>query len=419
MAMFSLPGFPKKLFHRQRYLDKIRGFYHAADLIKVVTGVRRCGKSSLLRTIAEELRETGIPEENLLFLDLESPENRRIATADALEARIAAFPPAPGLKYLFVDEIQNIPSFESVLNAFRSTGEWSVFATGSNAYLLSGELMTRLTGRYIEFELFPLGFEEYEAMKAFYGMPVSPNSSAELDAYILEGGFPRALFLERPADKLAYARSVIAEIFEKDIRRRIKIRTPALFATVRDYLLNNFGACTSLNRLRESLRRHGESISKATLHRYLQTLLDAKILCECPRFDVKSRRALAGERKYYLSDLSFYFSQNTDTRVNYGPVLENIVYLHARALGCAVSVGRVGPLECDFILRTPDNSWAYVQVAYTIALSRETEDREFRPLEAIRDNYPKYVMTTDTLLQRRNGIRHVNLADFLLKGLPF
>lgn len=408
-----------KLFHRQRYLEKIRGFYHAADLIKVITGVRRCGKSSLLRTIAEELRDTGTPEANILFLDLESPENRNIATADALEARIAAFPRAPGLKYLFVDEIQNVSGFESVLNAFRSTGEWSVFATGSNAYLLSGELMTRLTGRYIEFELFPLGFEEYEAMKAFYGIPRAPDSNAELNAYILEGGFPRALFLPRPADKLAYARSVVGEIFEKDIRRRVKIRTPALFATVRDYLINNFGACTSLNHLRESLRHHGEPIAKPTLQRYLQTLLDAKILCECPRFDVKSRRALSGGRKYYLSDLSFYFSQNTDTRINYGPVLENIVYLHARALGCSVSVGRVGPLECDFILRTPDNSWAYVQVAYTIALSRETEDREFRPLESIRDNYPKYVMTTDTLLQRRNGIKHVNIADFLLKGLPF
>ncbi len=408
-----------KLFHRQRYLEKIRGFYHAADLVKVITGVRRCGKSSLLRTIAEELRDTGIPETNILFLDLESPENRRIATADALEARIAAFPPAPGLKYLFVDEIQNVSGFESVLNAFRSTGDWSIFATGSNAYLLSGELMTRLTGRYIEFELFPLGFEEYEAMKSFYGLPRAPDPNAELNAYILEGGFPRALFLPRPADKLAYTRSVIAEIFEKDIRRRVKIRTPGLFATVRDYLINNFGACTSLNRLRESLRHHGEPIAKPTLQRYLQTLLDAKILCECPRFDVKSRRSLAGGRKYYLSDLSFYFSQNTDTRINYGPVLENIVYLHARALGCSVSVGRVGPLECDFILRTPDNSWAYVQVAYTIALSRETEDREFRPLESIRDNYPKYVMTTDTLLQRRNGIKHVNLADFLLKGLSF
>ena len=148
-------------------------------------------------------------------------------------------------------------------------------------------------------------------------------------------------------------------------------------------------------------------------------LLDAKILYECNRFDLKSKKALSGEKKYYLADLSFYFALNTDNRINYGPTLENMVYIYARVHDYAVSVGRIGKLECDFILRGANNMYSYVQVAYTIALNKDTEDREYRPLEQIRDNYPKFVVTTDYLLQKRNGINHINLIDFMKKGTMF
>ena len=141
--------------------------------------------------------------------------------------------------------------------------------------------------------------------------------------------------------------------------------------------------------------------------------MDAKILYECDRFDMKSKKSLCGEKKYYLSDLGFYFADNTDNRVNYGPTLENILYVYARSRDCAVSVGRIGKLECDFIIRNSNMNYSYVQVAYTIALSRETEDREYRPLEMIKDNYPKYILTTDYLLQKRNGIIHENIIDFI------
>ncbi len=407
------------LYPRENYLKKIRGFYHEEDIIKVITGVRRCGKSSLMVTIADEIMQSGVPKENVIYIDLDSRPNKGITTADQLESLILKKGTAPGRKYLFVDEIQNVTDFEKVINGFRTEGDWSIFVTGSNSYLLSGELVTKLTGRYIEFEIFPLSFEEYEGMKRFYGKEINRNPMLELNAYITEGGFPRALFFDTPADKRRYVSGVIDEIFEKDIRKRVKIRTRETFETVMRFVINNFGATTSLRNIVDELGRAGSAVTLHTVSKYVKALVDAKILYECPRFDLKSKKSLNGEKKYYLSDLGFFFTQNTDNRINYGPVLENIVFVYARSHDYSVSVGRIGKLECDFILRDTNLSYSYVQVAYTIASSRETEDREYRSLENIKDNYPKYVMTTDWLLQNRNGIENVNLIEFISAGKRF
>jgi len=407
------------LYPRENYLKKIRGFYHEEDIIKVITGVRRCGKSSLMVTIADEIMQSGVPKENVIYIDLDSRPNKGITTADQLESLILKKGTAPGRKYLFVDEIQNVTDFEKVINGFRTEGDWSIFVTGSNSYLLSGELVTKLTGRYIEFEIFPLSFEEYEGMKRFYGKEINRNPMLELNAYITEGGFPRALFFDTPADKRRYVSGVIDEIFEKDIRKRVKIRTRETFETVMRFVINNFGATTSLRNIVDELGRSGSAVTLHTVSKYVKALVDAKILYECPRFDLKSKKSLNGEKKYYLSDLGFFFTQNTDNRINYGPVLENIVFVYARSHDYSVSVGRIGKLECDFILRDTNLSYSYVQVAYTIASSRETEDREYRSLENIKDNYPKYVMTTDWLLQNRNGIENVNLIEFISAGKRF
>ena len=408
-----------QLYKRENYLKKIRGFYDADDIIKVITGVRRCGKSSLMEMIATEIAEKGVPEENIIYIDLDKRGYKHIKTSDALEQCIDERGTAVGLKYLFVDEIQNVAGFEEVLNGYRTEGDWSIFITGSNSYLLSGELVTKLTGRYLEFEMFPLSFGEYEGMKAYLGKTIDPNTQAELTNYILDSGFPRALFLDDPADKRRYVQGVIEEIFDKDIRKRVKIRKKDTFEIVRRYIINNFGATTSLNNICDELNKSGLGIGKATVSRYIKALVDAKILYECDRFDMKSKRALSGEKKYYLADLGFYYAENTDNRVNYGSTLENMVYIYACSQDCAVSVGRVGKLECDFIIRNREMNYSYVQVAYTIALSKDTEDREYRPLESIKDNFPKYVMTTDYLLQKRNGIHHVNVIDFMKEGKGF
>lgn len=408
-----------KLYKRENYLKKIRGFYDTDDIIKAIIGIRRCGKSSLMQTIADEIKERGVPETNIIYLDLDKRGYKNIKTAAALEKLIEQYEVVKGLKYLFIDEIQNVAGFEEVINGFRTDGEWSIFITGSNSYLLSGELVTKLTGRYLEFEMFPLDFKEYEDMKRFYGKNIDQNPAIELNNYILEGGFPRAVIIDNLDDKRRYVQGVVGEIFEKDIRKRLKIKNKESFETVRRYIINNFGATTNINNIRDELNKSGTPISAATVSKYIKALVDAKIIYECPRFDMKSKKSLHSEKKYYLADLGFFFSENTDNRINYGPVLENIVYVYARARDYSISVGRIGKLECDFILRGSDMNYSYVQVAYTIADSKETEDREYRALEAIKDNYLKYVMTTDYLLQRRNGIIHVNVFDFMNHGERF
>ena len=407
------------LFKREKYLKKIRPFYHVDDIIKVITGVRRCGKSSLMEMIADELKQNGVSEDNIIYLDLDKRENRKIKTPDQLEALIESKIRNQGLNYLFIDEVQNVIGFEEVINGFRSDGGFSIFITGSNSYLLSGELVTKLTGRYLEFELFTLSFEEYEQIKQFYGKPIDPNLNVELNHYILEGGFPRTVQIDDLAAKRTYVTGVINEIFDKDIKCRVKIKDKAAFEVVRNFIINNFGATTSIKNLTESLEKSGVCITRATVTKYITALVEAKILYECNRFDMKSKKALAGEKKYYLADLSFYFAQNTDNRINFGPVLENIVYIYSRSLDYSVSVGRIGKLECDFILRDTENDYSYVQVAYTIMQSEETENREYRPLESVNDNYAKYVATTDYTLQKRNGIKHINLMEFMTSESKF
>ncbi|MBF1019490.1 MAG: ATP-binding protein, partial [Lachnospiraceae bacterium] len=354
-----------KLYRRENYLKKIRGFYHDTGIIKVITGVRRCGKSCLMETAADEIRESGVLKENIIYLNLDKRGYRNIKTPDQLDALIESKSTAEGIKYLFIDEIQNVEGFEEVINGYREEEDYSIFITGSNSYLLSGELATKLTGRYLEFELYTLSFEEYLEMKAFMGKDVLPDLTAEFDAYITEGGFPKALQYEG-ADKQAYIQGVIKEIFQKDIKKQAKIRKVSVFETVQRYVINHFGATMSLTNILDDLKKNGCPIRRETLHRYLTILEDAKIIYPCYRFDLKSRRSVSGEQKYYLADLGFYFAMNTDKRIHYGPALENIVYIYARSKGYDVSVGRIGKLECDFIMERNHIDYAYVQVSMTI-----------------------------------------------------
>lgn len=407
-----------KLYRRENYLKKIRGFYHDTGIIKVITGVRRCGKSCLMETAADEIRESGVLKENIIYLNLDKRGYRNIKTPDQLDALIESKSTAEGIKYLFIDEIQNVEGFEEVINGYREEEDYSIFITGSNSYLLSGELATKLTGRYLEFELYTLSFEEYLEMKAFMGKDVLPDLTAEFDAYITEGGFPKALQYEG-ADKQAYIQGVIKEIFQKDIKKQAKIRKVSVFETVQRYVINNFGATMSLTNILDDLKKNGCPIRRETLHRYLTILEDAKIIYPCYRFDLKSRRSVSGEQKYYLADLGFYFAMNTDKRIHYGPALENIVYIYARSKGYDVSVGRIGKLECDFIMERNHIDYAYVQVSMTIMNSIDTENREYRPLESIKDNYPKYLLTRNDLIQHRSGIKHYNMAPFMKENRMF
>ena len=418
----------RRLYRREQYLKKVRGFYDEDEIIKVITGVRRCGKSSLLETIIEELRGRGVPGKNIINIHLDKRPYKNIKKPEALEQVIDEKSlGVNGLKYLFIDEIENVHGFEEVINAFREEGDYSIFITGSNSYLLSGELATKLTGRYIEFEMTTLSFDEYVAMKSFLGKEVSASKEDEFDNYILEGGFPYAVRLDSFSDKRLYVKSVIGEIFKKDIRKNNRIKKPQLFQTVQTFIINNFGSVMSIKGLCEYLENILKTkIRKETVYNYISILEKAKIITKCSRFDLKSRKSLRGEEKYYLADLSFYFATNADNRIEYGPVLENIVFNYAKSRGYTVSIGKIGKLEVDFILRDDNLNYSCVQVARYIdngnidANGKNlTEEREYRPLEQIRDSYPKYVMTLDRLLQKRSGIHHKNIISFIEKGMLF
>ena len=413
-------NFDEILFPREKYLKRIRGFYHESEIIKVITGVRRCGKSSIMKLVIKELLSSGINEDNILYLNLDKKPYIGISTQQQLDRLIDTLSKGvKGKKYLFIDEIQNVKGFETVINSYREEGDYSIFITGSNSYLLSGELVTKLTGRYIEFGVLPLTFDEYVNMKSFFGKHISSDYLEELEHYIYEGGFPFALKLNSIDEKREYTQNLIEEIYEKDVRKRVKIRNRSSFDMVMRYFINNFGSITSVQNIVDDLNKQGNPIKKSTINRYINALKSAKILIECNRFDLKSRKSLKGEQKYYLSDLSFFYAYNTDNQINYGPVLENILYNYALSLNYRISIGRIGKVEVDFILRDNKMNYSYVQVAYTILSSKKTEDREYAPLEDIKDNYPKYVMTTDRLMQNRNGIIHYNIMKFMIEERRF
>ena len=414
----------KELYFREKYLEKLRSFYDDVDMIKVITGVRRCGKSSLMEMICSELIKKGVTQRNIIYIHLDRRPYKSIKTTEQLEKEIdLKTKGVNGVKYLFIDEIQNVRGFEETVNAYREEGDYSIFLTGSNSYLLSGELVTKLTGRYIEFEMKTLDFAEYIGIKKMFKKPIEDDKEKEFLQFIQEGGFPLAAKYDSYQDKMLYVNSVIDEIFEKDIKKNNKIRKKGLFQKIQTYIINNFGATTSVNSICDYLKKHGEIVSKVTIYNYLDILEKAKIISKCSRFDMKSKRSLNGEEKYYLSDLSFYFSKTTDGRINYGPVLENIIYNYAQAKGYKVSIGKIGSLEVDFILRKNLDEYIYVQVARTIdngnydkSGKNITEEREYRPLESIADGYPKYLITMDKLLQKRSGIKHVNIIDLLMEN---
>lgn len=399
-----------KLYHREQYLKKIRPFYDD-DLIKVITGIRRCGKSCLMATIAEELRNRGVEDKDIIYLDLDKRGNRSIKTPDQLEEKIESLLADDDFKYLFIDEVQNVQDYEEVVNAYNSDGGFSIFITGSNSYLLSGELMTKLTGRYVEFEMFTLSFSEFLDMKRSMGKEVG-DARIEFDEYLRYGGFPRSLEYDDPEAKARYIEDVVGQIVDKDIRTRNKIRNIDTFNRVMTYVINNYGAPTSLTSLHDYFTKTERiAVERRTIAAYIQMLIDAKVLYKCERFDLKSRKSLRGEEKYYLADPGIYFARNVDVRLNYGPSLENALYIYLRSRGYKLSVGRIGKLECDFIARRR-NAYAYIQVSMTIA-DRDVEEREYRPFGYIRDGYPRYLFTLDPLLQERDGVRHLNMVSFM------
>lgn len=403
----------KKIYKREEYLKKIRGFYDDT-MIKVITGIRRCGKSYFLKSIIEELITRGVKEKDIINIELDKKEYKNITKPKELEELIDKMVTDDDFKYLFIDEVENVKDFEKVINAYREEGRFSIFLTGSNSYLLSGELTTKLTGRYIEIEMMPLNFYEYVDMKRFLEKEVNPNIYLEFEEFIRDGGFPGSLYYSTHEDKLLYTQNIINQIFQKDIKRYSKIKDKALFEVVQKFVINNFGGVISINSIFEYVSGNLKiAVDRRTIKKYIEILENAKIIYPCDLFDIKSKKVLEGEKKYYLADLSIYYTINTDNRINYGPVLENVLFSYLKSKDYSLSVGRIGALECDFIARYGIDNYYYIQVSKNID-DEKTKEREYKPFYEIKEMYPRYLFVSDLILQKNiDGINNINIVDFI------
>lgn len=402
-----------KLYKREQYLNKIRGFYNDTETIKVITGIRRCGKSSLLETIIEELKENGVNDNDIIEIKLDKRPNKDIKTPEKLDKLIESYINDNNFKYIFIDEIQNVKGFEEVIESYRSENNYSIFITGSNSYLLSGELITKLTGRKIEIEMLPLNFYEYIDMKKFLNIEIKENVYEEFEQYIREGGFPGALNYNNESDRKLYVQNILDDIFIKDIKANQKIKNLELYKNIQRYIINNFGSMISASSIQKYYNSININVDTRTIEKYIKLLCNAKILYPCETFDIKSKISLSGEKKYYLADLSIYFLYNTDNRVNYGPVLENILHNYLISKGYKLSVGRIGKLEVDFIARYQNDNYFYIQVSKNIE-DDKTAEREYRPFYDIKDMYPRYLFLLDLIIKDNiDGIKNVNIVKFI------
>ena len=405
------------IYPREKYLNKIRPFFKS-DIIKIITGIRRCGKSSILKAIINELEGQGVPSSNIIYIPLDKRGFKNITTPEELEEKIESCLGNDSFYYLFIDEVQNVKGFEKTIQAYAEEG-YSIFLTGSNSYLLSDEISTKLTGRYLNFETFPLDFCEYLEMKKFFRKEIKQDVISEFDEYILNGGFPKTIEFDDRGARQAYSRGIIEEIFEKDVKKRKKITGVHIYERVQSFILNNYSSTFSLMSLLGTLEKEGYKTKASTVRGYIEDLEKAKIIYECNRFDMKSKKALKREQKYYLADLSIYFSENVDNRLSYGPSLENLVYLYLRSSDYEVSIGKIGDLECDFIVRDTNGKYAYIQVAYSLhgenqKATDKIMNREFKPFTKIKDGYPRYIISLDRLRDSKDGVNHINAIDLFL-----
>lgn len=405
------------VYPREKYLTKIRPFFDS-DIIKVITGIRRCGKSFILKGIMNELYAKGVSESTIIYIPLDKRGFKNIKTPEQLEEKIESMIDGEGFHYIFIDEVQNVHGFESVVQAYAEEG-YSVFLTGSNSYLLSDEISTKLTGRYLNFEVYTLDFSEYLDMKKYFNVSINQNIDSEFNEYVLNGGFPKTLEFSDISTRQVYTRAIIGEIFEKDVKTRKRISNIAVFERVQAFLLNNYSAPFSITNLLDCLKKEGFATKASTVRGYIEDLKKAKIVYECNRFDLKSKRAIKREQKYYLADMAIYFSTNTDNRFSFGPSLENMVYLYLVSHDYQVSIGRIGNLECDFIVRNNEQNYAYIQVTYTLQgesleATDRIKEREYRPFRAIKDGYPRYIISLDKFRDQQEGVHHINAIDLFL-----
>lgn len=403
------------MVERKLYLDKIKSFVDV-DLIKIITGIRRCGKSYFFKLIINFLIENGVNEENILLIDLELPKFNHIKTREQLDEIVLEFLEEHHDKtYLFFDEIQNVSQWEISINGYFKLSNVDIYITGSNSKLLSKELATFLTGRYISIEMYPFSFNEFIDFKeelnqkAFFENEFNTDIENYFDEYISYGGLP--VTIDTKNHKEITLKDLYSSILLHDIVERYEIRNIGLFSRITKFILENIGNLISAHSIYTYLKHEKINITKSTIYNYLEYLQNAYILSKVTREDLTSKKEISGSEKFYVMDQGFFKSQIEEKQLNIGRILENIVYLELLRNDCKVTVGTINNYEIDFVCKK-DNKKFYIQVAYHL-YDEKTIDREFRPLKKVDDNYPKYVLTMDRQDYSRDGIVHMNIIKFL------
>jgi predicted AAA+ superfamily ATPase len=394
-------------------MEQLAGF-RDKQLIKVVTGIRRCGKSTLLDLFADYLKENGVEDERIIRINLEYPEFHALQTYRQLYEYVRERLWDDRMNYILIDEVQMVPEFQKAVDGLFVRKNCDVYITGSNAYILSGELATLLSGRYVEIKMLPLSFKEY--ISASGGRS---DLAAKYRDYLENSSFPYALELAGKRDVRAYLGGVYDSIVLKDIVARKKIADVAQLNNVIRFLFDNIGNVTSATNVANALISSGRRISVHTVDNYLEALTESFILYKAGRYDVKGKQYLVGRAKYYLADIGLRYYLLGTKKADAGHILENVVYLELLRRGYEVHVGKIGQAEVDFIA-IGENGEEYYQVAYTVEGEagkdgRTVLEKELAPLEAIRDHNPKYLLTKDfTPNASHNGIKQLNALDWLL-----
>ena len=395
---------------RDVYLEKIRPFYHM-DLIKVITGIRRCGKSVLLMQIMQELIAEGTKENHIIYINFEDYDYSFIRTGMDLHEYIKEKIEDEDKYYIFCDEIQVISEFERVVNSIRMKYGASIFITGSNGKLLSGELATFLSGRYVNFYVQPFSFKEVCAIR---GLERSEVTEEILQDYMIWGGLPQRFLMQGEEQTKTFLRDVYDTIVLKDIVQRAGIKDIDLFNRVMEYLVCNPSQIFSVTSMSDYFLSVNRKVSKETIYNYLEHITASLIMKKVSRYDIRGKRILTKMDKYYLTDLGIGRIRNSGFKLEMGALLENVVYNELISRGFEVFVGKTTKGEIDFVT-VKEQEKVYYQVAYYL-YDQKVIDREFGAFCDVPDNFPKYVISFDRMDFSRDGIIHKNVIDFLLEG---
>lgn len=401
------------MIDRPMYINRITP-YIDTPFVKILTGVRRCGKSTILKMLMQKLHnEQQIPAENILSYRFDSMEYEDM-TAKEMFKLIKSNLPTVGKAYLFLDEVQEINGWEKVVNSLASDYDTDIYVTGSNSRMMSSEISTYLTGRYIAFHIFTLSFAEYLTFKQQYTTITNPHT--ELANYVHLGGFPATCLKEFSQDEIyTIVRDIYNSTIFSDIVRRNQIRKIDQLERVVKYTFNNVGNTFSAKSISDYLRAEKRALDNETVYNYLDKLCKAYLLHRCSRYDLQGKEILKVQEKFFLADTSLRYSVLGYTPDSLASSLENVVYLELKRRGYDVYVGKIGSAEIDFVAQK-QNDKLYVQVTQEIT-SDNTEKREYDRLLDIKDNYPKYVLRTDEFASGNyEGIKTMHIADFLLSN---